>query len=240
MDVMQLILEKFQFFKLSCLNKKFIFVTSFLLKSLKVYLVGSVAETAVPVPVVEVVGTAVEEAVPVPETVVEEAVLVPVPGTVEEEAVLVPGTVVEAVPGTVEEAVPVPGTVEEAVPVPGTVEVDPVPGTVVVAVPGTVEEAVPGTAAVETVEVGHIPVVGAVAVPEQTAGELAVLGPSRASGLHFYQILALGVHIEDYRSLRVAWRECSGKGNLEESDPSPSFSEPPSVSPAQTAGILPQ
>jgi len=193
MDVMQLILEKFQFFKLSCLNKKYIFVTSFLLKSLKVYLVGSVAETAVPVPVVEVVGTAVEEAVPVP--------------------------------GTVEEAVPVPGTVEEAVPVPGTVEE---------AVP------VPGTAAVETVEVGHIPVVGVVAVPEQTAGELAVLGPSRASGLHFYQILALGVHIEDYRSLRVAWRECSGKGNLEESDPSPSFSEPPSVSPAQTAGILPQ
>ena len=69
-------------------------------------------------------------------------------------------------------------------------------------IPGTVEEAVPGTAAVETVEVGHIPVVGEVAVPEQTAGELAVLGPSRASELHFYHILAPGGRTGDYRSLQ--------------------------------------
>ena len=141
--------------------------------------------------------------------------------------------------------------------------VDPVPvGTVVVPAVGTAVVPVVGTAVVPgTVEEGHILAVGVVAVREQTEGEQAGLGQSRASELHFDQILGLEVRTEGYRSLqfrnkmiteqhlqwedddtdlRVAWLECWGRGNLEESDPSPSFSEPPSVSPAQTGGILPQ
>jgi len=125
--------------------------------------------------------------------------------TVVEAVLVLAGIAVEAVPGTVAEAVP--GTAVEADP--GTaVEAD--PGTVVEAVPGTVVEAdpgtavVPGTAVAGTVEAGHILAVGEVAVQAQTEGELVVRGPSRASGLHFYQILALEVRTEDYRSLRVA------------------------------------
>jgi len=201
--------------------KKLIFVTGFLLKSIKDSFVDSV-EGAVP-------GTVVE-AVLVPGTVVE-AVLVLAGIAVG----AVAGTAVEAVPGTAVEAVP--GTAVEVVP--GTaVAAD--PGTAVAADPGTAVEADPGTAVAGTVEAGHILAVGEVGGQAQIVGELAVQGPSRASGLHFCQILALEVRTEDYRSLRVALPGCWGRGSLEESDPSPSFSGLPSVSPAQTGETLPQ
>ena len=117
-----------------------------------------------------------------------------------------------AVAGTVVEVAPVPGTavavVEEEDHL-GTV-VGELPGTVLAVglvlgsepVPGTVVEVDPGTAAVGTVAVGRILAVGEVAVQAQTEGEPAGLGPSRASELHFYHILAPEVRTGDYRSLQ--------------------------------------
>ena len=116
-----------------------------------------------------------------------------VEGAVAGTVVLVPGIVVAVVPET---AVGVgPGTVEGVG-----------PGTAAV---GTVEGAVAGTVGVDpgtvlvvgTAEGEHIPAVDEVAVQAQTEGEPAVLAQSRASELHFDQILALGLHIEGYRSL---------------------------------------
>ena len=99
------------------------------------------------------------------------------------------------------------GTVVEVVPVPGTavavVEEEDHLGTVVGELPGTVL-AVGLVLELElgTVAVGRILAVGEVAVQAQTEGEPAGLGPSRASGLHFYRILAPEVRTGDYRSLQ--------------------------------------
>ena len=68
---------------------------------------------------------------------------------------------------------------------------------VVPAVAGT--GVVPGTG----VEEEHILAVGVVAIPEQTVGEPVDLELSRASELHFDQILALEVRTEGYRSLQL-------------------------------------
>ena len=99
------------------------------------------------------------------------------------------------------------GTVVEVVPVPGTavavVEEEDHLGTVVGELPGTVL-AVGLVLELElgTVAVGRILAVGEVAVQAQTEGEPAGPGPSRASELHFYHILAPEVRTGDYRSLQ--------------------------------------
>jgi len=96
-----------------------------------------------------------------------------------------------------------------------------------------------GIVVADTEVEGRILAAAVEGVQAQTEGELAVLGHCHAWALRSYQLLALEDRIEDGRILQEAWLECLDKDSPGESDPSPSFSAPPSVSLVQIDGIPP-